>query len=73
MGSAAVVRAVTTMARDLAIATTGEGVESEDQLENLIALGCGTAQGFLLGKPLDVASATALVEGQMPNRNRMVS
>ena len=63
-GAAAVVRAVTGMARDLSISTTGEGVESEEQLEKLIALGCGAAQGFLLGKPLDAQSATALLEAE---------
>ena len=52
------------MARDLSISTTGEGVESEEQLEKLIALGCGAAQGFLLGKPLDAQSATALLEAE---------
>ncbi len=60
-GAAAVVRAVTSMARDLAISTTGEGVENEEQLANLVALGCETAQGFLLGKPLDAATATRLL------------
>lgn len=59
--AAAVVRAVTGLARDLSIATTGEGVENEDQLANLVALGCGTAQGFLLGKPLSVADVNALL------------
>lgn len=34
----------------------------EEQLANLIALGCGTAQGFLLGKPVDASAATRLVE-----------
>jgi len=67
-GAVAVVRAVTAMAKDLAIATTGEGVESEEQLASLIALGCGTAQGYLLGRPLDVDSATALVRSQQPGQ-----
>ncbi|TRO95554.1 EAL domain-containing protein [Glycocaulis profundi] len=62
-GSAAVVRAVATMARDLGIATTGEGVENEAQLANLVALGCGTAQGFLLGRPLSADAALALSAG----------
>lgn len=61
--SAAVIRAITTMANSLAIATTGEGVENEEQLSNLIECGCGTAQGYLLGKPLEASHATALVEG----------
>lgn len=59
--SAAVVRAITAMANSLAIATTGEGVENEEQLASLIACGCGTAQGYLLGRPLDASSATALL------------
>ncbi len=69
-GAAAVVRAVTGMARDLAIATTGEGVENEEQLANLIALGCGTAQGYLLGKPLGAHSATELVESLKPGTTK---
>ncbi|MBN8933756.1 MAG: EAL domain-containing protein, partial [Rhizobium pusense] len=61
-GSAAVVRAVTGMAKDLNIFTTGEGVENEEQLASLIALGCSTAQGYLLGKPLDISKANLLVQ-----------
>ena len=63
-GSAAVVRAVTAMAKELTIATTGGGIEDEEQLSNLIALGCGTAQGYLLGEPLIAGDATALIAGQ---------
>ncbi len=58
--AAAVVRAITTMAREMAIATTGEGVETEDQLANLAECGCGTVQGYLLGRPVDARSASAL-------------
>lgn len=61
VSAAAVVRAVTSMARELSIATTGEGVESEEQLDHLVALGCGTAQGFLLSKPLCAADVTRLL------------
>lgn len=60
-GAAAVVRAVTGMAADLKIATTGEGVETAEQLQNLVALGCGTAQGYHLGRPLTATAATELV------------
>ena len=59
--AAAVVRAVTGLARDLSIATTGEGVENEDQLDSLIAVGCETAQGFLLSKPLSAEKASLLL------------
>ncbi|WP_158285769.1 bifunctional diguanylate cyclase/phosphodiesterase [Pseudohoeflea suaedae] len=60
--AAAVVRAVTQLARDLSIATTAEGVESENQLKSLIAMGCGTAQGYLLSRPLTADKASALLE-----------
>ena len=65
VGSAAVVRAVISMAQELAIQTTGEGVEDEQQLANLVAIGCGTAQGYLLGRPLDAERATELVMREM--------
>ncbi|WP_294643360.1 EAL domain-containing protein [uncultured Aureimonas sp.] len=60
-GSAAIVRAVVSMARELSIDTTAEGIEEEGQLASLQALGCGTAQGFLLGRPLMVGAADELV------------
>ncbi len=59
-GAAAVVRAITTMAREMAISTTGEGVENEDQLATLVDYGCGTAQGYLLGRPVDARKASVL-------------
>ena len=58
--AAAVVRAITTMAKEMAISTTGEGVENEEQLANLVDYGCGTAQGYLLGRPVDARKASAL-------------
>ncbi|WP_299656129.1 EAL domain-containing protein [uncultured Jannaschia sp.] len=61
VGALAVVRAVTSMANDLSIQTTAEGVETDEQLTRLIALGCNTAQGYFLGKPMDSATATAIV------------
>lgn len=62
LGAAAVVRAVTGLARDLKIKTTGEGVECEEQLDMLIEFGCSTAQGYFLGRPLDIETATTLVD-----------
>ncbi|MCC4296763.1 MAG: EAL domain-containing protein [Aurantimonas coralicida] len=62
VSSLAVLRAVTMMAKDLSIATTGEGVESEEQLARLLDLGCGTAQGYLLGRPMTAEAARALMQ-----------
>ncbi|WP_168990383.1 bifunctional diguanylate cyclase/phosphodiesterase [Aureimonas flava] len=66
-GSAAIVRAVLSMAGQLSIDTTAEGIEQEDQLHSLIELGCGTAQGYLLGRPLEAGAADALVHADQPS------
>ena len=50
--SLAIVRAVASLSSSLDIATTAEGVESEQQFERLRAEGCDTVQGFLLGMPV---------------------
>lgn len=65
-GAAAIVRAVMSMARELSIDTTAEGIEQESQLQNLLELGCGTAQGYLLGRPLEVAAADAMMRTATP-------
>ena len=61
--SLAVVRAVTNLGGSLGIATTGEGVETEAQLERLRAEGCIEAQGFFLGRPGSAADALVLAKG----------
>jgi predicted signal transduction protein with EAL and GGDEF domain len=39
-----------------------EGIETELQLDQLRALHCEQGQGFYFSVPVDVASATALIE-----------
>ena len=48
---AAIVNAVTGLARSLDIATTAEGIETPEQLVLLRAAGCTYAQGYLFGTP----------------------
>ncbi|MGZ5897835.1 MAG: bifunctional diguanylate cyclase/phosphodiesterase, partial [Xanthobacteraceae bacterium] len=48
---AAIVCAVTGLARALDITTTAEGVETREQLDLLRAAGCMQVQGFLYGRP----------------------
>src|SRR5690606_37764370 len=52
----AVVEAVLTMARALRLPVVAEGVEREEQLAQLRALGCPAAQGHLLGRPMPPAA-----------------
>ncbi len=55
-GSTAIVRAITELARALGMETTAEGVENNDQLDELRLQGCSSAQGFLFSKPIDAAA-----------------
>jgi len=64
--SLAVVRAVTGLGDSLGIATTGEGVETEAQLDRLRAEGCIEAQGFFLGRPGTAADALVLARAGAP-------
>jgi diguanylate cyclase (GGDEF)-like protein/PAS domain S-box-containing protein len=54
--SAAIVCAVTGLARALEMTTTAEGVETEHQAQILLAAGCAQGQGYLFGKPQPAAS-----------------
>jgi diguanylate cyclase (GGDEF)-like protein len=49
---AAIVSSIVGLGRSLDIATTVEGVETEQQLELVRALGATMAQGYLIGKPI---------------------
>jgi len=48
----AIVKAMLTMARELGLKTTAEGVERSDQLAYLKSLGCDEIQGYYYSKPL---------------------
>ncbi len=51
-GDSALVRAIVAMAHGLGLGVVGEGVETEDQLRFLSALGCEMAQGYLFCRPI---------------------
>lgn len=48
----AIVHAIITMAKTLNLIVTGEGVETEEQLQHLKLLGCDRGQGYYFGRPL---------------------
>jgi diguanylate cyclase (GGDEF)-like protein/PAS domain S-box-containing protein len=54
---AAVVEAIVRLGASLRKAVVAEGIESQDQMEQLRALGCGLGQGFHLAQPLSEAAA----------------
>jgi diguanylate cyclase (GGDEF)-like protein len=53
--SLAIVGAIVALARGLAIETTAEGVETQEQYDVLRALGVSTLQGYLFSKPKPIA------------------
>jgi diguanylate cyclase (GGDEF)-like protein/PAS domain S-box-containing protein len=52
--SNAIVGAIITMADALALEVVAEGVEREAQADSLRELGCGFAQGYLFGRPVEM-------------------
>ena len=52
----AIIRAVTGLSNELGIATTAEGVETQEQLAVLIRAGCGEIQGYFFSRPVPADS-----------------
>jgi EAL domain-containing protein (putative c-di-GMP-specific phosphodiesterase class I) len=64
--SAAIIRAVTTLAAALSVPVCVEGIESEDAYKAVVRLGCGIGQGWYFGKPMAGEQARELLD----SRNR---
>jgi len=56
-----IVQAIMTLAHNLGIAVTAEGVETSEQLAQLKALKCEFGQGYFFSKPVDSLQAGALL------------
>ncbi|QTD57528.1 putative bifunctional diguanylate cyclase/phosphodiesterase [Parasphingorhabdus cellanae] len=56
----AIIRSVINLAQNLGMTTTAEGVERQDQVEELRVEGCDQVQGFLYGKAEALQEATDL-------------
>ncbi|MEO7846004.1 MAG: EAL domain-containing protein [Nocardioides sp.] len=54
-------KVIVQIGRTLGLQVVAEGVERQEQVESLQALGCDLVQGFHLGMPLSAADAAALV------------
>ncbi|WP_344696351.1 bifunctional diguanylate cyclase/phosphodiesterase [Sphingomonas rosea] len=59
--SAAIVKAVTTLAQALDIPVTAEGLEDAQTFDMALTLGAQTGQGWFIGKPMDAEAVTDLL------------
>lgn len=60
--SSAIVRAIAGLGRSLGISTTAEGVETVEQLHQLVADGCTEVQGYFFSPPRPASEVPRLLE-----------
>ena len=56
-----IVEAIIWLARSLNMRVTAEGVQTEQQLAMLRAMGCDEVQGYLVSQPIPAAKVLALI------------
>jgi diguanylate cyclase (GGDEF)-like protein/PAS domain S-box-containing protein len=62
----AIVRAVVSLANSLGIASTAEGVETEEQLDTLREIGCTEMQGYVFSPPRPLSEVRRLLPSPDP-------
>lgn len=60
-GDAVLVRSTVNLAHELGLKVVAEGVEDQECLDFLRAIGCDLAQGYLISKPIDADALLALL------------
>ncbi|WP_026375390.1 EAL domain-containing response regulator [Aestuariibacter salexigens] len=68
--SFAIVRSTIELAKRLDYTVVAEGVETQQQLEKLIELGCGQVQGFLFCKPVSIELLEGFYQQSLDNQGR---
>jgi EAL domain-containing protein (putative c-di-GMP-specific phosphodiesterase class I) len=62
--SKSLVSAILAIARTLDIDVVAEGIETTEQAETLLGLGCRGAQGYLFGRPSSASAMQAVLTGE---------
>ena len=60
-GDPSVVQMIVDLARHRGLATVGEGVETQEQADELVRFGCTTGQGYLFHPPVPVVEAVDII------------
>jgi diguanylate cyclase (GGDEF)-like protein/PAS domain S-box-containing protein len=72
--TAAIVRSVLGLGRGLGLPVLAEGVETEGELDFLVAENCEAAQGYLLGRPARIGQFSEYTHGlRIPDRPALVA
>jgi EAL domain-containing protein (putative c-di-GMP-specific phosphodiesterase class I) len=58
-----ILKSIVYLGKQLELDIVAEGVESEQQFEALVAMGCDSIQGFLLCRPLPATEIGPLIVG----------
>jgi diguanylate cyclase (GGDEF)-like protein len=64
----AIVEAVTNLAHVLGLTVVAEGVETQNQRDEVSAIGCEAAQGYFYARPMPAAAIDAYLAGQPESR-----
>lgn len=65
---AAITKALIAMSRDLGLLTIAEGIETIQQQEALVALGCPFGQGYLYGRPMPFKDVLDIIQREARTR-----
>jgi PAS domain S-box-containing protein len=65
-----IVSAVIGLGQSLGLATVAEGIETQEQAEMMLLLGCGFGQGYFYGRPMPAHELATSMSGQ---RERLVT
>lgn len=62
-----IVAAIVGLGHSLGVATVAEGVETQEQADMLLRLGCDIGQGWLFGRPLPPGDLPGFLSGRSPS------
>ncbi|MGD9802009.1 MAG: EAL domain-containing protein [Hyphomicrobiaceae bacterium] len=69
--ASAIIKAIVALASGMGMATVAEGVETQEQLEELSALGCHEVQGYLLSRPKPADEILPPIRTEAGRRGRL--
>ena len=63
-----IVNAISSLARELGMRTTAEGVETQSQLDLVRSAGCNEIQGYLYSRPMPARDVAGYLSAEQPHR-----